>query len=552
MPEHKFKKLVNGVYNPFEGTSGFSQQFWGEYTYAIQSDLIPSVSVFASLDKSGATAVHNKMMLSRNYDTFCPVQCGVSATKSPKIYYGGSASIQDRVRERSFIQAELASFEYNVFGYYIGGTYGNGGFSEIIAFKSSNNEDDGYTVGNPILYRESTPSTGFVEAPDLEIYLVFCLQTNWYYWCVRSVMNDYYHFWECDDGFNVAAEDDDTGEKEDDEVIPIPNLPQLGVENVGVRLYRAVDFSSFIGYMWGSDTLINGIRKLVGDETPYECIVACNVIPYGDAFPSYTASNIYVGNVDTGITAPRTSQYAEINFGSVTIPRRYNNALDFAPYTVVEIYLPFIGRVKLPTDFVMGKTLGVTYHMDCVTGGCFAYITTNDVGVIQCEGGSCLIQLPLTAQTANGARQAISSAMAAGVSFAGAASVGSTVTLPRSGRQITTYGESDVMAGTGQVMSGINQAWNALAAKDSYTTYGGLSLANGFLGSSNPIVYIHRPIDATPSGYNSIVGYASSEIANLGSLSGFTQVKSINLGIAGASEEDLAEIEMLLKEGVIL
>jgi hypothetical protein len=104
----------------------------------------------------------------------------------------------------------------------------------------------------------------------------------------------------------------------------------------------------------------------------------------------------------------------------------------------------------------------------------------------------------------------------------------------------------------GGISGGISQTFEALSAKDSYTSFGGLSLANGYLGLSNPILYIHRPIDATPQHYNNYIGYAASTERTLTGLSGFTRVQSIQLGIAGASREDLEEIEMLLKEGVIL
>lgn len=552
MPEYRLKRLYNGVFNPFGGRVGFDAQFWGEYTYAIQSDTIPTENVYLQLDKTDATKIHVRMRLSRNYDTFCPAQCGIdpnSSNYNPQLYYGGSHSIENWVRDSSFRRSQLIGIDEGFFFYYLGGTNSQTPFGEIIAFKSSNDYASGYTTGDPILWNISSIVTGYAYAPDLEIYLVYSNSDNCYYWCIRSAINNYYEYFLATDGMYVYSEDTDEGE-EDDEVIGIPNLPPLGVENVGVKIYKADDYTNLLQYMWGTDELINRIRKLVGDETPYECIVAFNVMPYGEAFTDGVKEDIIIGNVNTGLEAPRTGQYAALDFGTVKIERKFNNALDFAPYTAVELFLPFIGRVKLPTDFVMDKTLGVVYHMDCVTGGCFAYITVDDVGVIQCEGGSCLIQLPITAQTANGARQAISSAMAAGASFASAGSVASTITLPKSGVKVKTFGEGATSGG--DYLSGVNQAWNALSAKDSYSTFGGLSLANGFLGLNNPVVYIHRPINATPAGYNSIIGYPSSEIATLGNLTGFTQVKAINLGIAGASEEDLAEIEALLKEGVVL
>src|SRR5690606_17664219 len=102
---------------------------------------------------SNATEVHTKMKISRGYDTFCPVQCGVSDTKSPRIFFGGTGSITNGTRDDSFLFSKIAGETDGYFGYYIGGYYGQTGFNEIIAFKSSNGNASGYTVGQPILWR---------------------------------------------------------------------------------------------------------------------------------------------------------------------------------------------------------------------------------------------------------------------------------------------------------------------------------------------------------------------------------------------------------------
>lgn len=524
MPQHRFKKLNNGVWNPFEGTVGFSQQFWGEHIYAIQSDIPPTESVFAALDKSNATEVHTKMKISRGYDTFCPVQCGIAADKNPRIFFGGTGSITNGTRDDSFLFSKIAGETDGYFGYYIGGYYGQTGFNEIIAFKSSNGNASGYTVGQPILWRISSDVTGYIEAPDLEIYLVYSVRDDCYYWCVRSILNDYYRYWLCEYGYAVYAEDDDTGEKEEDTMITVPNLPSVDISYCGVSLFAADDWNNLFDYMWGTGDPLNAIYKLLGDETPYECILGMNQFPYGgDLIYKSSSENVFIGNVNTGVTSPTIKQFCQHDFGSVLVNRVYNNALDFAPYTSVDLYLPFIGTIRLPTDIVMGKHVGVIYNMDVLTGACCAYVTTDDIGVIKMEAGSCLIQCPISAKTLDGARQSISSAMGAGLSLA-----------------------------SGNVISAIGSGISNAVSRDQFSSFGGLSLANGFLGLGVPILYITRPVDATPSGYNNIVGYPASAMVNLGTVSGFTQVKSINLGIAGASSEDLDEIEMLLKEGVIL
>ena len=336
----------------------------------------------------------------------------------------------------------------------------------------------------------------------------------------------------------------------------VPDLPNVDIGAVGVRLFQAGSFNNFISAIWGTD-ITSAIYKLIGDQTPYECILGMNIFPYADIakvrgggwWTGGSSSTIYLGNYSTGVSAPRCNQFCSVDFGSVPIQRAFNDALDFAPYTVVEVYLPFIGKVRVPTDFVMGKSLGVVYHCDVLTGGVAAFITANN-DVIQVEGGSCLIQVPMTAKTADGARQAISSAASAGVSFATAGGMASKIS--------SATPETRIALGSsvgGGIVSGVQNIENALAAKDGYSTFGNLALANGFLGLVNPVVYIHRPVptqnteDHTYKGY---MGLAADARVNLGDLHGFTRVKAINLGIAGASSEDLAEIEALLKEGVIL
>ncbi len=361
------------------------------------------------------------------------------------------------------------------------------------------------------------------------------------YWCLYVPSANYFEGKRIDTLWKLYYEEVDEGDEPD--MPTVPALPDIDINAVGVRLFQAGNFNNFISDLWGGNVL-SSIEKLIGDQTPYECIIGMNIFPYagvatvsgGGAWTGGSSRTIYLGNYSTGVSAPTCKQFCEVNFGSVPIQRRFNSALDFAPYTVIENYLTFIGRIRVTTDFVMGKSLGVVYHCDVLTGGVAAFITANN-NVIQIEGGSCLIQVPLTAKTADGARQAISSAASAGLSFA------------------TAGGMSSKIGTAGAAMSGIGQVVEAISAKDSFSTFGNLALANGFLGVSSPVVYIHRPIptqnteDATYAGY---MGIAADARVSLSNLHGFTRVKAINLGISGASEEDLAEIEALLKEGVIL
>lgn len=576
LTDHQNYILTDNVQN-------FSPQFFGESFLGvvmneyIESGVGDSTKIAELLTKMngnevGATNLATKLLTPRTYSTYCPAVIGydplheITYEDSGGVAHnigfftahtseiGGLASWTNRVRDSSFVAySDPPTIVLHVMN-------SNGAhFNFYIEAEGNSDATDSdkaaYTTPNCYRVRNTSGQYHTIDHPsDLKVYLVLCRQYSspslrqyCMKWVIYSEPDDYIFVGGADTPFFGEPTDDDEGD-EPEVPIPIPALPTLDISSAGVRLFKAGNFNTLINYMWGNGSIFDAINKLIGDQTPYECIVAMNLFPYGEALYTGANANIQIGNIDTYVSAPTTNQFASIDFGTATISRRFNNALDFAPYTIVELFLPFIGRVKLPTDFVMGKTIGVTYHMDCLTGGCFAFITTNVDGVIQCEGGSCLIQLPLTAQTANGARQAISSAMSAGVSFAVGSGMSSTITTNMKSAERLTAGAGVV----GSIGNGIQNTLNALSAKDSYTTFGGISLANGYLGLSNPVLYIHRPIDATPSGYNNIMGYAASTIQSLGSLSGFTQVKEINLGVAGASREDLDEIEALLKEGVIL
>lgn len=559
-----------------DGGQDYSPQFWGETAYGIVinqyiglSDSINpdaiSLAQFKAITEDRrhqATDWGVKLNTSRSYSTYAPAVIGYDPIRQG--YWGqltnsigGTSSMTGGRRDHSFdFINETISLNLDT----------PSGIVQQFHFDAGGYDledlDSGYLAYTqpPCFLDYLHPD---VKASDLHVYLVISHVFNYpaeldnqymMCWVIYSERSDYYKiipalpsFSGLDLPYGEPTNEPDEGD-EPDVPIPVPRLPDFDISNAGIKLYAADSFTELFNYMWGSGNIFNGINKLIGDQTPYECIVGMNLFPYGESLYQGSEEHIYIGDIDTSIEAPRTKQFVEKDFGTVTITRKFNNALDFAPYTVIELYLPFIGKVKLPTDFVMGKTIGVIYHMDCLTGGCSAFITTDTDGVIQCEGGSCLIQIPLTAQTANGVRQSISSAMSAGATLAVAGGMASTISANTSATNRLIAGSNVV----GGINSGVNQALNALAAKDSYTTFGGLSLANGFLGFANPVLYIHRPINATPAGYNTIMGYAASTIQTLSSLSGYTQVKEINLGISGASREDLEEIETLLKEGVIL
>ena len=144
--------------------------------------------------------------------------------------------------------------------------------------------------------------------------------------------------------------------------------------------------------MWGAN--IFDSFSLV-NSNPIENIISCKDIPF--SLSAGEDSVIKLGNVDTGVNGNKVSNnFGEITIGSLTIPAKYNNFLDLAPYTKITIYLPYIGFKELDVTLIMGKTITVKYAIDVITGGCVAEIFCKKTRMYEFSG-QVGIDIPITA-----------------------------------------------------------------------------------------------------------------------------------------------------------
>ena len=144
-------------------------------------------------------------------------------------------------------------------------------------------------------------------------------------------------------------------------------------------------------FLWGSN--IFDKFSLVNNN-PIENIISCKSIPINT---DGTNQEIVLGNVTTGVNGEKISNnFAKQTIGSIAINEHYHNFLDYAPYTNVILYLPYIGFKELDTTLVMNKTLKVVYTVDAITGGCLAQVYVNNVRLYEFTG-NVGIDIPITA-----------------------------------------------------------------------------------------------------------------------------------------------------------
>lgn len=220
------------------------------------------------------------------------------------------------------------------------------------------------------------------------------------------------------------------------------------------------------------------------------------------------------------------------NLGSVYIDEYYGSFLDYEGYTDVEIYLPFAGTYKLDTNLVMNSTLSIKCGVDAVSGTVVYDITVenDDVNsVVYTFTGNCANDMPVTYTDYSGK---ISGFVNTAIGLAGA---------------VVAPGVGGAALAAGAMMNGAATG----ATAPSHGSKGSAGKNAGYAMPTFPYLIITRPIRNLPENYGSVIGYPSQIGGTVSTFSGFTKLSDINLtGIAGATDDELFEIDRLVKEGV--
>lgn len=315
----------------------------------------------------------------------------------------------------------------------------------------------------------------------------------------------------------------------DDGDTPTPIIPAIGVQGTGfVALYNPTQsqLSAFSQYLWSKD-FIDNFKKLFSN--PMEAIIGLHLIY---ATPSRgDVAEIVCGYSHSGVMSNTVNnQYIEIDCGSIKVNRYFGNVLDYAPYTKLQVYLPFVGIVDLDTNEIMDGTLNIKYRIDVLTGSCLARlkITRGDYNAeLYNFAGNCAVQLPISGGSYSGI-------IANAIGVAG--SLGATIA--------TGGAMAPVLVGS-VVSSAVNSRTNVSHS-------GSLGSNAGALGIMKPYLIITRPKPAEANHFNEFYGKPSNKTVRLSSCSGYTRVKDVHVDNIVATNNELSEIEQLLKQGVIL
>jgi len=336
-----------------------------------------------------------------------------------------------------------------------------------------------------------------------------------------------------DDYANFTFEGDD---------IELPTAPDETVSGVlasgFLNIYKPTDaqLRSFGGALWTNAfnvkwTDIDSVSNLVLNavSNPIDFIIGLFMLPVTP--DSGNASGIFLGGINVNtISAPRvTSQYKTIDFGTINIDELYANYLDYSN-SRVSIYLPYVGTADIDVQEINGGSVHLQYIVDCFTGACVANVqcvkvTPSPWGIaytnktVHSYSGNMAIQLPISA--------------------------GSFDTL--------TQGLINVGLGLGSntpavVMSGAKDVIQGFAGD--VTTRGSLSSNTGKLGYQTPYLMFTRPIESRPANLGELHGYSAGVGGILSQFSGYVECSDVKLDGVTATDNELNEIESILKSGV--
>lgn len=313
-----------------------------------------------------------------------------------------------------------------------------------------------------------------------------------------------------------------------------------------------------------SDQFLEDFKGL----NPSDCIISAIYFPFNVG--SLSSASIHVGNLDTGITSEwalyGANSYggSEFTYSPLTINRKYNDFRDYAPYTTIDIYIPFCGAVSLNPADVYGYDITISIIPDLNTGSCTGcvyrgdYLLTTKDGQI---GMPIALSLGQVGTFQNAVKQAQYNLQSANnamfTSWLGAcASVGAIATGAGAGVGIAGL--------AGSAMGILNADRNIKKAEydlehiaRSFNTVGTVSDVNNVMVLPEYVhAIIKRPVDLYPdddmTNYAHTVGYACNKQGHLSDFSGFTVISDCDLSGISCTASEKESIDQILKRGVIV
>ena len=268
-------------------------------------------------------------------------------------------------------------------------------------------------------------------------------------------------------------------------------------------------------FIWNnSNNWFDSLLKVQADALSN--IVSCKLLPFS---LSGTGKVIKIGNIDTQVTALEIDkQIIRKNGGNLKLKRYFNNFLDYAPYTKISLYLPFIGFSQIENEY-MYDGVSIEYLFDIITGEMLVLLKSNGK-TFRSINGSFGIDIPFSSTNKAQIEGSFLSKIAKDVIDVNPIGLLDTYTDIATSRFKTSNSSSP-------------------------------SSVCAYSAPLQSFVTVDRPILNKPSSYNHDVGQKCVGSYYLRNLKGYTEVENIELNCP-CTDSEKNEILSLLRSGVYL
>lgn len=321
-----------------------------------------------------------------------------------------------------------------------------------------------------------------------------------------------------------------------------PASPQgVTYTDIGNLNYYKVDkdgLQQFINGFWNlgddwSDVFFNSVTGLFSNLS--NAVIDVSLYPTNPDLVGHFigTSRINVGKsfIDVPQATSLTAQFTTAGSDTFYIPNKYNTFADYAPYTTIQLYLPFHnGWIPIDTNLVMGKGINVQWGWDVMTSTLNYIISLVDGSnyvQLMTFVENCTIKVPMSLTDNIGYATAIADkVLSVGTSALGGNPIG-----------VLSSATSTIQPPTESLPS---------------TSGGGVNSLNAY---NYCYLLIKRPTYQRPSNMAQRLGIPYYQSDYLNALQGFAQIENPRMDFAKNEfkpyESEVNEIYSLLKEGVI-
>ena len=294
----------------------------------------------------------------------------------------------------------------------------------------------------------------------------------------------------------------------------------------------------------------------------YRNLLSCRITKVGP-IPAENSTFVIYGEEllhnGSPISINKITGNPSMDLGEYEILPKFNDFRDYAPYTKIEMFIPYCGWVALPSHVMSSedkpKIITGTLLCDIIAGTCKAVIKCNDTVIAEASGFTA-VDVPFTGENVGMKMAGIASAitsygsnaaktvgsvasggMSAGGAGAGAAAAGGLVGL---------------LGSYAQMYSAFNANYTEICGK----TGDGCNVA----GLNKVYIKIQRPKtggyeapDFVPEDYGHTTGFIAMKKALISDCEGLIVCSNPDTsGIGGATDRERQAIKNLLESGIIV